>query len=293
MKEIPEDKSIIRQYLLGGLPEAEQRRVEELFIQDADYGESVLITEDELVEDYLEGALTEQERRQFVEHFLATPQQQRKLRIAMSLKNYASGAGAPPAGEGGAHGRDRRRASVRWLSLRNPFTVLPLAAALLIIVAVGVVKLVEVRRLSREREQEQSRRAEVERELAAANAPGLAPGGRVYAFALSPVSVRGGQGRGPIDPPADAGLVDLSLVLIGDARPGYRALLQRVGEPGAFAVDALRAEDTPAGRAVSVKIPARLLTRGRYQLQLIGVNADGRTEAVGDYEFQVAPRPAP
>jgi hypothetical protein len=293
MKEIPEDKSIIRQYLLGGLPEAEQRHVEELFIQDAGYRENVLIAEDELVEDYLEGVLTEQERQKFDEHFLATPQQRRKLRIARSLKAYASGVGTPPAGEGEVPGRDKRRASVRWLSLRNPFTVLPLAAALLIILALGVGRFVELRRVSREREQEQSRRAEVERELDAANAPGFAPGGQVYSFALSPVSVRSGQGRGPVAPPSDANVVDLLLVLIGEARPGYRALLQRVGEPGAYAVGDLRAEVTPAGRVVSVKIPTRLLSRGHYQLQLIGVNADGRAEAVGDYEFQFENRPAP
>lgn len=296
MKEIPEDNSVIRQYLLGGLSETEQRRIEELFIQDADYRENVLITEDELVEDYLEGALTEQERQKFVAHFLATPQQKQKLRLAMSLKRYASGdtgTGLSPAGGDAASGRDKRRISLHWLKLRNPFTVLPLAAALLILLVFGAGRLVEMRRLSREREQEQSRRAEVERELAAANAPGFTPGGQVYPFVLSPISVRGGPGGGSAAPPADATVVELLLVLMGDARPSYRVLLQKVGEPGAFAVGNLRAVDTPTGQAVSVKIPARLLPRGHYQLQLLSVNADGQAEPVGDYEVQVVNRPTP
>jgi len=294
MKEFPEDKSIIRQYLLGGLPEAEQRRIEELFIQDADYRETVLITEDELVEDYLESALTEQERQKFVNHFLATPQQRQKLRIAMSLKRYASGAsGVSHSPEDEAFGKNKRRTSGQWLNLRNPFTVLPLAAALLILLGLGIGRMVEMRHLTREREQEQSQRAEVERELTAANVPGFTPGGAVYPFVLSPVSARSVQGSGIVAPPADANMVELLLVLIGDARPAYRVLLQRVDEPGMFAVTNLRTVDTPSGQAVSVKIPTRLLTRGYYQLQLLGVNADGQTVPVGDYTFQFVNRDTP
>ena len=287
MKQFMEDKGRIRQYLLGVLPEVEQRRIEELFILNPDYREHVSIIEDELIEDYLDGELSEEEGQQFTAYFLATPQQRRRLQIARSLKSHA----AQSADERTVRKDFGRRKSLHWLSWRNPFFALPVAAVLLIFVLVGTGKVLEVRRLSQQREQEQIRRAAIERELAQVNDPGGARSGQVFAVVLPPVSVRGmGQGPAGFTPPADAPVVELRLVLIGEEFQSYRVLLQRVGEPGSFAIQNLRAESTPEGRAVTVRVPAHLLSRGDYQLQLLGVGAGGQAEPTGDYTFQVIAR---
>lgn len=79
---------IIKEYLLGGLPEEERQRLEERLFVDRSFFQLVRIAEDELIDSYIEGDLSEKER--FVTHFLATPQQRQKLRIAMALKKKVS-----------------------------------------------------------------------------------------------------------------------------------------------------------------------------------------------------------
>lgn len=85
----PQHENMLRRYLLGDLPEAEQRSVEVSFLQDPDYRESLLIVEDELIDDYLDGLLSQQESRRFAVYFLAAPLQQQKVNTARSVKKAA------------------------------------------------------------------------------------------------------------------------------------------------------------------------------------------------------------
>src|SRR5437588_796289 len=102
MQEANKDEALIRRFLLDELTEDERQQIEELFITDGDYRERVLIAEDDLIEDYLEGALSAAERERFLSHYLITPQQRRKLRIAKSIKKYTAvgvATSAPPLHE--------------------------------------------------------------------------------------------------------------------------------------------------------------------------------------------------
>jgi hypothetical protein len=295
MRQINEDDSLIRQYLLGALTSAEQQHVEELFISNPEYRENVLIVEEELIEDYLDGALSESERKEFASHFLATPQQRQRLRIAKTLKKYAgaeASASPPFAGETYSDNNGRRK-SGHWIKWRNPVVLLPMAATLLIVLVLGAVKLVELRRSSNQREQEQSRRLAVEREVAQLNDPSRPREAQGFAVILAPIVVRDAQASGKVSPPANATVVELMLVLIGEKYPGYRALLQKTGEPEPLTIDNLRAESTTAGQAVVVRLPTQLLTRGDYQVRLLGVTTNGEAEQVGKYDFQLTDRAAP
>ncbi len=76
----------IKHYLLGMLDAEEQQRIEEHLISDRDFFEQVMIVEDELIDEFLDGSLSEKER--FVTHFLASPEQRRKLKRVQAIKRF-------------------------------------------------------------------------------------------------------------------------------------------------------------------------------------------------------------
>jgi hypothetical protein len=83
-----EQQAIIRQYLLGRVPEAESAELDEQLVSDADFYEELLIAEEELIDQYLAGELIPEERQSFESHFLLTPERHEKLRFGRSFHNY-------------------------------------------------------------------------------------------------------------------------------------------------------------------------------------------------------------
>ncbi len=291
MRKEDESARSFRRFLLGEADEAEQRRVEETFMTDPEYREKLLLAEHDLIEDYLDDALSPAERERFRAHFLATPQQRRKVRIARSLKSYAPvefASHSPPAEGQSTRNVSPLRRLANALSLRSPFVYVPLAGALVAAVLFGSWRLIEFRREQQLRAREESQRLEAEWELAQLNDPSRVgpplPGATVISTALPPVSTRGSANRLP--PLAGAGVVELRLLPSGEEYPSYSASLQRVGAASRYAIPNLRAADTPDGRAVPVRIPARLIAPGQYRLTLRGIAADGRTEDADEYTFQ-------
>jgi hypothetical protein len=290
MRQTSENENLIRQYLLGEVPEAEQTHFEERFFLNPAYREQVLIVENELIDDYLKGALTEQEQKRFKEHFLSSPQQLRKLRIAQSIKKYvAVTAGAAPQSldeESSAHKNGQTR-SFSWLNWRNPFVLMPAASLLVVLMILGVGKLIEVRQLSDQREQEQHRHSTDEQELAQMNDPAKPQNKAAFTVVLSSIVVRDAQVSGLLSQPAEGTVVEFHLLLVGEKYPSYQVQLQKIGELEPYAIKNLHAESKTAGQAVVLRVPAHLLTRGDYQIQLLGVTTSGETEPVRQYEFQV------
>lgn len=296
MKENNEDKTAIRRLMLGDLSEEEQQRIEERFITDDGYRESVLMEENELIEDYLEGALPEHEMKKFRARFLSTPTQRRKVKIARALKKYAeveSAAHSPPAVAAHTEHTPWWRALFGALKLRSPLVYLPVGAALALILVFGAIRLVDLRRANELRAREAERRLQDERELQTLNDPAnpgsLQPGTTLSSVVLSPVSVRGVGAAPRLDRADPRMIVELRLLRGRDEFRSYRATLQRVGD-GAdvpLPIPGLRFADTPDGKVVTVKIPARILTRGAYRLTLSGVNADGMAEVADEYAFEI------
>ena len=293
MREVNESQTQLRRFLLDKLDEAERLGIEELFISDEDYREKVLIAEEELIEDYLEGSLSMDEGERFLSHYLTTPEQRRKLRIAKSIKKIAA-VGVPatstPTDEGGPQHGAGRPGRANRLSLRNPLVSLPLAAALIFAIGIGVIKLASVRRPNKPQEQEQAQRSTDERELAQYNDPSLPVqqrmGGAAFSVMVLPVSPRGGSAA-KFSPPPQAAPVQLLLVLGGDEYQSYQADLLIPGRPGRRTVRQLHAEDTPAGRTISLIIPASLLTQGDYRVRLAGLTPAGDVEEIAEYTFHV------
>lgn len=294
MREVNEKEALLRRFLLDELDEGERQRIEKRFLSDGDFRESVLMAEDNLIDDYLEGGLTAEETRRFLTRYLTTPQQRRKLRIAKSIKQYVAGdvAAAPPTPTDGGTPQDgtmRHTRAKRWL-LRNPLISLPLAAALVIVLGLGAMKLIEKRRLNKRQEQEQAARAADEQELAQLNDPSVrgrqAAGTVALSVTLLPVSTRG-VGSQKFSQPAGPASVELLLVLEGQEYQSYQLDIQKIGSPERLTVRRLQPQNTSAGRAVPLIVPTRLLARGDYLLRLTGITPAGGSEEAGEYTFHV------
>lgn len=280
MEEAEEEERVLRRFLLGDLEEEERERVEERFITDPDFKERTLLAEDELVEDYLVGQLSEAERELFSEHFLSVPDHRLKVRIAGSLNSYmAIEMPSPPPEPGGAY---LPAGAIDAVIKDTPFwhrtgILVPTSLTLLLAVILGGFWLAGLK--------QRRNLAEVRRELQQLNAqPGSAASPSLF---LTPIVARGGGDSNTVPSPAGDAPVQLWLMLVKDEYQSYQVVFMKDADAAQFPVSALRAETTPRGRAIPVRIPSRLLAPGAYILKLNGIADNGSIEEVGEYNFQL------
>src|SRR5262245_54203191 len=88
----PEEEDLIRRYLLDDASDEERRQVEARMLEDDDYGEWLLLIEDELIDDYARGAMPARERELFARNFLLTPRRRQDLIVAQEIMKHAAGA---------------------------------------------------------------------------------------------------------------------------------------------------------------------------------------------------------
>ena len=88
MNQNEREDQLLRDYLLGTLEQSEQQALEARLMTDDDLFGLISIVEDELIDAYLGNKLSERERAGFESHFLSTPERQRKLSFAETLKTY-------------------------------------------------------------------------------------------------------------------------------------------------------------------------------------------------------------
>lgn len=284
MNDSHQEEGRLRQFLLGRVSEEERQRVEERLLVDPEYRERVLAAQDELIDEYAEGSLSDDERRRVAALILSTPEQREKLRTSLLIKKYvADGAAAhsQSAGEEIERGAHQRTGTPRrW----RPYAYGAVAAALLL--AFGIIVLRSGWFRGPDEESDRRRRA-VESELAQLN-DARAPGGQpAYSVPLGPVFVRDLKAAPRVSPPPGASAVELRLLLMGGEYDSYRAVIRTLDGPAGYNVANLHAAGVPGSRAIPLKVPARLLTRGDYQVTLSGVGAGDQVEEVGEYNFQV------
>lgn len=90
MKRHSDNESLIINYLLGVLPEAELERFEQRYLEDETLFEELQEIEDELIDDYVGGALTAEQQAQFEQYFLRSPQRREKLEFARAMTERAA-----------------------------------------------------------------------------------------------------------------------------------------------------------------------------------------------------------
>ncbi len=89
MKGHDDNHTLIVNYLLGCLPEAELDSLEKRYLQDQDLFEELQEIEDELIDDYACGALTPEQRSLFEKYFLRSAERLQKLAFAQAMTERA------------------------------------------------------------------------------------------------------------------------------------------------------------------------------------------------------------
>lgn len=254
--------ALLREFLLGNVSDEERQRIESLFLTDPQARERVLGVEQDLIEDYLEGTLTAADRDRFVSRYAQTAEQRRKLRITKSIKDWAitESAATQAVAAKVSYGRS-------WF--RQPAFVIPVVVMALIVIVIAAIW------LSR-----RTAHSAIEQELAQLNAPSNQQALPV-SLVLSPVTVRGGESQSLN---IQSGVVVLRLLLLEKERySSYEALVHRIGDRESHTVRDLQPE--PDGKAVLIKLPSHMVTRGTYQITLTGLTPDGSREPTGEYTF--------
>jgi hypothetical protein len=278
VKEEPVTDALLRQFLLGKVDDEERQRIESLFVSDRLSRDSVLAAEQELIDDYLEDMLSPADRESFLLRYGNTPEQQRKLRIAKSIQELASR--TPDSIEAGI--------STVWTRVLErvrlrPVFVIPVAVTFIMAIMITAVWYLKL-------QPENKQHLVVEQELARLNSPAslsqTPPGTSV--LVLRPISVRSAETRPEFVPGADTRFVELRLIWIRKERCStYQAVIRRSGDEESFAVRQLEPQ-TESGELLHLRLPADMLMRGLYQVELSGVGSDGAIGPSEEYTFTVS-----
>jgi tetratricopeptide (TPR) repeat protein len=89
-----EEEDLIRRYLLDDASDEERRQVEARLLEDDDFGERLLLIEDELIDDCARGALPAREQKLFERNFLLTTRRRQDLIVAQEIMKHAADAQA-------------------------------------------------------------------------------------------------------------------------------------------------------------------------------------------------------
>jgi hypothetical protein len=328
MVEIIEDERMVRRYLLGELAEPEQSRLEERLFTDEEFYKLLLVAEDELTDDYLRGDLNGQERKSFESYFLTSPERKKKLKFASTLKRYVNNIAVSEAATPSVATAETVpwwRSVLAFIQIQNP--IFGLAAALMILV-MGVAAIwlasetsrlrselqqskaersnqlredqlqkelaeqkARSKELSERLNQEQSRRQELEGEIAkmkeqpsSSNETGLPA---LLSFVLMPGLVRDTDQVTTLKIPSTADQLHLQLDLEQDDYKSYSAEIRSDDDNIILKRDNLKSRKSRAGSAVTLRMPAKILSGNSYRIILRGATDEGNFEKVGTYYFTV------
>ena len=275
MKEEPVSDTLLRQFLLGQVDDQEQQRLETMFVTGALSNERVIAAEQHLLDDYLDNSLTPADREQFLAQYGETPAEQRKLRIAKSIQDWAATSAAVTA-VGAESLWSRLLASFR---LRPAFAI-PITAVVLIAIVFGVVS------LNRMWGQRNTHFA-MQQELARINAPSMlreVPPSATF-VTLAPGTLRSAEAEKEVTPPANGEYVELRLLWTQRERsPSYQTTIRKFDDEARFTLPDLQADND---NVIRLRLPKGYLTRGLYQIEVSGVSPDGATGPPEEYKFVV------
>jgi hypothetical protein len=266
----PIDPPDLRRYLLGQLPEEEERGLEARLLADPELFELAEATEAEILDEHFRGELSAADPANgqgLLDRLSASPAGRRRIALAQGLAAIT----ARPALAEVVPFRPRL--------LARPAVRAALAAAL-VGAAVAVWQLFPAAPIS-----PPPTPARVEKTARISPAPQAeAP---PLVFPLSSDTLRGEGTRLPaLTIPAAATRVELSLSLSpAETSTAYDVSLRREGEAvwGPRRFPAPR----PPGAPLAVRLPASALAAGTYELEVRGVAPDGKTELVATPIFRV------
>jgi hypothetical protein len=311
--ETDTQENLIRRYLLGDLPEAEQLALEQEFFADDEKFEQVWGAENHLLDSYVRNALAPAERDLFEKNYLASPLHRERLAFARTLVQAVD---SPPR----AAAYDSRRAQSsptgfsHWFGGR--FMQWGMAVATLIMVIAGVWLLAErarlrdhMNQLQEAKAEEQQRAAELEnriaeerrrqQELAAELArlreqqgksekpgpapPDSSPPHSVVSLLLSPMILRGAGETAQVKITSATTEVRLQLKIEEPSARNFRVSLQTVEGAQVWNASASR----KGAALLNVALPAAKLSTNDYILTLSANDAANQPQEIGRYFFRV------
>lgn len=285
MNEKPMTRDVARRFLLGSVDDSERRHIESLFIVDPQTQETILIAEDELLEDYLEGSLSESDAAKFLAQYADGPRQRMKLRIVGSIKEYGRAEALRAQSGNSALQESRSLISVRWLRERRWYIPIAVAAMLLVVTAVWLIQWNNLRM------RDAKLRLAIEQQLTELNTPSSLRENppQMLSQVLPSVSLRSVNSTDKGFSQAACRIIELQLLWPHkDESQSYLAVLRHVGGPEKFTIANLHAEKNPDGRVVRLRLPARSLARGLYQVSLSAMASDGTLSVTEDYDFTIS-----
>ena len=323
MSEAANELSLIRKYLLGVLKGEEREQLEERVMSDAEFRNTVLSVEENLMEEYAEGALEETERLQFRTMFYSNPQRWVEVQVVEDLKQHAAArwwtrflqavrdkisslftwkpSGARGADAGGSTHVTAHSAAVPfgggWIDSLWNFRKAAIAFALLVTVVVGffIVQLVFRSEQAPSITQEQQRRDQIEQELAQLNNPDRRESGSpssIVATTLRTGLSRGNESQPTVEFPAVTvarGTASIRLILVlkpsAQEYRSFQAVLNLLGTPESYQVQLRPVELNAGARELVLTLPVHAFNDGDYRVQLIGHTADAKTEALPDHYY--------
>ena len=278
----------LRRYLLGESPAEERDAVERAYFERADALDRVSEAEDELIDEYLSRRLGPYDRERFDRHYLATPTHRRRVAVARAIRNATATTAVQPfravtkwwwPAAGLAAASIVLVAGAAWMIAPRATTMLPASDA---VSAPAAPTRSPASSAGDTRELREARQPSTAR----ADAPRSTP--TVVTLSISPILVRGAD-----EPPTvtiEAGTETVRLLLDGT-----------VGEPllrrGRAIVRTVQGREvwrgpTQAARPAlaRVDIPAALLHRDDYLVDLRGMDAAGVDVERHQYFFRVRTR---
>jgi len=290
MRLIRNNDTTLRRFVLGELDEQPRLEIEERLITDPEAFAELGAAEQELVEAYLEGTLSPDDRQRFERHYLVHSKHHGFLNVVRLLKLRAS---ASPAGA---------RSVTAWRNLKelvafHPAWTAVAATVVLLLLGGNLTFLLWHFRLQGQfdqvriqqgreelmRQQLQDRVALLQTQLESRQGvPGQAP-----MFVLTAGQLRSIAPMARIEVPAGARLVRLQLQLQGDRASSYKAVLADADGNDLWFQAKLAAASIDGRDAVTVLLPAELLSRGDYQVKLNGISASGDPLLIATYTFRV------
>jgi hypothetical protein len=327
MSNSTDHNQVINEYLLGSLPEEERERLDELSVTSQEFAEVLSASEKDLIDAYVLGELSGLRLAQFESYYLASPIRRGRVEFAKAFQVFVkkqvdvdrSSIREPDD----LVRRQRRsvfstpgifakqRAALQW----------GLAIAAVTFIVAGAFLLLQNARLRQQISREQTQREElqqrekqlqteldqqragnkaIEQELAQvreerlrleekSRTSGQLPttGPAVVSFVLTPQLRSIGQGQS-VSIPSHSARVTMQLNLEpNDYQTFTVALLDQSKQQTLWRSSKVKASSKGNDRILSVTFSADLLKPQSYALQVTGISANGQSEVLSDYPFQV------
>ena len=312
MKDIASEHLLTR-FLLGEIDEHERAAVEDRLLTDEDFYEQLTAAEGDLIDAYVRGELPAAERVRFENRFLASPRLRERVEFARGLaesatRQYEQESPSIRAADRLSPDTSRFKGFLNGLSGR-PALSFAFAVTAVLVIAVAVWIAIKTMRVPVEPQQSRTegltdkkpgqegpQLSQVPTSPTPAVVPSPArdpepttgPTRPVFATAtLMPGALRDGAATGEVNLPATATHLRLRLQLEADHYQTYRAVVSTPEGARIWAGPASKDRVTNAN-SLTLTLPASLLKRGDYVVEVTGAVAGGKFESAAGYSFHVS-----